>query len=376
MYFRWILMLLLTVVGGSLYLFYSRAEAAETARAVAQTAVTPALQISKVSEPTIVTAGQPITYTIRITNSTNRPLQNIVIHDPLPLGVETNGLSTIDVINGSSPAIQVSPPRITGTVGVLNQGGMIFLTIHAAVRRNATGLTLTNGVTVTALTADQTPYRNYTAVQTGLITLTPTPTPSHTPTPTVTTTLPATPLPTTTATATATNTPLATPSPTPSPTGTATPTLVPNLADLQIGKSALPTLFVAGELLTYTLVITNYGPGMAHDLLIQDSLPPGLHLEGPSRMSIAGGETPKLVLSRTIVTGTAVLLQSGGSIRITARTRVEANFVGDDLVNEATVTSITPDQDSTNNRVSLLTERVGKKVEQESRLYLPLVQRE
>ena len=381
MHFRWILIVVITAVVGSLYLFQATAEATGAVGPVAQGTSVPALQISKVSQPTIVTAGQPITYTIRITNSTNRPLQNIVIRDPLPAGVDANGVSTIKVINGVASNIQVSVNQITGTVGSLNQGGMIFLTVRATVRRSASGGVLTNSVTINAVSADQTPYSNAASVQTGLISLTPTatPTPSNTPTATATAThtptSTATPTATSTATTTATaTTPAATPSPTPSPTVTATATMVPDLADLQIMQSAQPTQFIAGALLTYTLVITNLGPGPAHEIVIQDMLPLGLHLDGPSRLSISGGETPKLILSRTSITGTARLLQRGGSIRVAARTRVEENFLGDELNNEAAVSARTPDPDQGNNRATLLIERLGKRVDEEALLYLPLVQ--
>lgn len=382
MHFRWILIVVIAAVVGTLYLFQTTVEATGTVGPVAQPSSVAALQISKVSNPTVVTAGQPITYTIRITNSTDGPLQNIVIRDPLPAGVDANGVSTIQVINGTASNIQVSLSQITGTVGSLNQGGMIFLTVRATVRRSASGGVLTNSATINAVTADQTPYSNYASVQTGLISLTPTPTPTNTSTPTATPT--PTRTPTTTTTATPTNTPTATAtaaasatvSPTPSPTITPTPTQLPNLADLQITQSTQPTQFVAGTLLTYTLTITNHGPGPAYDLLIQDLLPAGVHLDGPSRMSIIGGENPRLILSRTSVTGTASLLVSGGSIRIAARTLVEGNFVGDDLINEAVVSAITPDQNGANNRVSLLTERLGKKVGEDALLYLPLIQRE
>ena len=150
--------------------------------------------------------------------------------------------------------------------------------------------------------------------------------------------------------------------------------MVPDLADLQIMQSAQPTQFIAGALLTYTLVITNLGPGPAHEIVIQDMLPLGLHLDGPSRLSISGGETPKLILSRTSITGTARLLQRGGSIRVAARTRVEENFLGDELNNEAAVSARTPDPDQGNNRATLLIERLGKRVDEEALLYLPLVQ--
>ena len=91
-------------------------------------------------------------------------------------------------------------------------------------------------------------------------------------------------------------------------------------------------------------------------------------------MSIRGGETPKLELSQTAITGTAVLLHSGGSIQVAAQTRVEVDYVGDELLNEATVTAQTPDPNQANNRVRLRIIRHDQKADLAT-LYLPLVQR-
>lgn len=379
-------MFLLTLVGGALYLLPRLIGGATQVWAETTTPLSTAVAIQKGSEPTTVVAGQPLTYTIQITNNTTGTLQNIVVSDSMPPGVATNGLSTITVINGRTPALQVSPAQITGTVATLNQGGMIFLTIHAFVNHDATGTELINEAVVSAVSTAQTPYSNTARAKTALITSTPTATPSPTATPTVTPTATATTpaaSPTATATATSTPSPTAPPtntttptaSPTPSPTVTTTPTTVPDLADLQIEQSALPTRFVAGALLTYTLVITNHGPGIAYDLLIQDSLPMGLHLEGASRMSIQGGETPKLALSQRAITGTAASLVSGGTIRVAARTRVEADYAGEELINEGAVTAQTPDPQPGNNRVILRIIRRDQKTDLAATLFLPLVQR-
>lgn len=378
---------LLTVMSGGLFLLSTLFVDSPSAWAEATTPLSTPVAMDKVSDPTTVIAGQPLTYTIQITNNTTGTLQNIVIRDPMPPGVATNGLSTITVINGRTPALQVSPAQITGTVASLNPGGMIFLTIHTFVSQGATGTELRNEAVVSAFSTAQTPYHNTASAKTALITSTPTATPPPTVTPTVTpsppATTPATASPTATLTATHTPSPTASPTktatptatPTASPTATNTPTAVPNLADLQIEQSALPTRFVAGELLTYTLAITNHGPGIAYDLVIQDALPAGLHLEGASRMSMQGGETPKLALSQTAITGTAVSLVSGGTIRVAARTRVNAEYAGDELINEGAVTAHTPDPNPENNRVSLRIIRWDQKIDRTATLFLPLVQR-
>ena len=47
-------------------------------------------------------------------------------------------------------------------------------------------------------------------------------------------------------------------------------------ADLQIGKQAHSNVVTAGDLVTYTLVITNAGPGTALDVQVVDALPAGM----------------------------------------------------------------------------------------------------
>ena len=52
-------------------------------------------------------------------------------------------------------------------------------------------------------------------------------------------------------------------------------TTVSLAADLAISKRDVPDPVVAGELLTYTLAITNYGPSDAGGVVVSDTLPAG-----------------------------------------------------------------------------------------------------
>lgn len=51
-------------------------------------------------------------------------------------------------------------------------------------------------------------------------------------------------------------------------------------ADLALAKTAGPSIVLAGDLLTYTLVITNRGPDRAGGVTLSDELPPGLTYAG------------------------------------------------------------------------------------------------
>ncbi|HEY0549837.1 MAG TPA: Calx-beta domain-containing protein, partial [Verrucomicrobiae bacterium] len=50
--------------------------------------------------------------------------------------------------------------------------------------------------------------------------------------------------------------------------------------DLGVSKSADPTNQVAGSYVQFTLTVTNYGPGAASNIVVQDIMPPGLPLAG------------------------------------------------------------------------------------------------
>ena len=51
---------------------------------------------------------------------------------------------------------------------------------------------------------------------------------------------------------------------------------VDTAADLSLTKTALPPLVTAGELLTYTITVSNAGPSAAQDVLVRDDLPAAL----------------------------------------------------------------------------------------------------
>jgi uncharacterized repeat protein (TIGR01451 family) len=53
-------------------------------------------------------------------------------------------------------------------------------------------------------------------------------------------------------------------------------------ADLAISKTAYPDPVIAGELLTYTLVITNYGPSTAYNVIVEDNLPAEVSIDSIS----------------------------------------------------------------------------------------------
>ncbi len=129
---------------------------------------------------------------------------------------------------------------------------------------------------------------------------------------------------------------------------TATETTTINTeADLEIGKTATPAPATAGELLTYTVSITNNGPSDALNVLVTDTLPTGVTFSSTLGGICAEGITgyPTCTLN-TVDGGTTVSYQ----IVVT----VSASSSGN-ITNVATTTSSTTDPSSSNNVISQTT---------------------
>lgn len=289
------------------------------------------LLITKAAFPPTVKAGEPLTYTIVVSNTGTAAAQKLIIADQLPAGLHFHDESYITVDNGIRPELQVGLQQITGTVELLQPTGRVVIIGRALVDPNTTGTTLLNRAVVTATNNSNT--NNWATVTTVLLTATPTPTPTTIATPTA--------APTTLATATAPPTLVVTPSP--------TPTHAPDLADLQIKKTAAHDPVMGGSLITYTILVSNIGPGPARKVVVRDLLPKELFFEGNSSLTVLLGQTPQLQLSRSELTATLTILDVGGLLTITAPVRTPATVVNQMLINQATVMADTPDPQPANN---------------------------
>ena len=119
------------------------------------------------------------------------------------------------------------------------------------------------------------------------------------------------------------------------------------LADMTIGKSNGPDPVTAGELLTYTLVVTNNnGPAVATDVSVVDLLPAGVAFVSvaPTQGLCNGGVSCQL--------GD---LAVGASATITVVVRVDSDTPAGDVTNNARVSAANPDPTPGNNRASATT---------------------
>ena len=117
-------------------------------------------------------------------------------------------------------------------------------------------------------------------------------------------------------------------------------------ADLSITKTADVNPVSAGELLTYTLTIHNDGPSNASGVEIIDDLPAGVTFDSAS---------PGCTFAAGTVTCAVGALAAGGDAVRTVTVRVDDATTGT-LVNNAEVTSTTPDPDPTDNETTTTTD--------------------
>lgn len=122
-------------------------------------------------------------------------------------------------------------------------------------------------------------------------------------------------------------------------TATATTTVATATADLALAVSDAPDPVAIGQILSYTLTVTNFGPNTATGIEVMDGLPPELTYLGSS-----GG----CFLADGLVTCSLPDLESGGSAAVTLTTRVGAKAAFA-ITNPAAVSAATTDGNPGNN---------------------------
>ena len=124
----------------------------------------------------------------------------------------------------------------------------------------------------------------------------------------------------------------------------------PNQSDVAILKTASPSPVDQGTTLTYTLQISNNGPGVAQGVMVSDPLPTG-------QVTFVSVSTTQGTCSQAggIVTCTIGTLSVGGLAIVTINTTANTFSSTTDAANTATVTSTTTDPNQANNTSSTIT---------------------
>lgn len=180
-----------------------------------QAAQTPDLWLTQKAEPTTAAPGAPIRYTLTFTNEGNLPATGIVLTDVIPSGVLYTAYASSGVL-----------VTATGSVPYVWQVSNLAVGQHARIRVTGqitpsfgTGVLTNTAVIHTVLPESRDDNNQATAV-----------------------------------------------------------TLVRDPIDLQVSKTASADIVLASSPLTYTVWVSNAGPGVAHEVLVTDDLPAGVVL--------------------------------------------------------------------------------------------------
>src|SRR3954454_24970746 len=125
----------------------------------------------------------------------------------------------------------------------------------------------------------------------------------------------------------------------------------PDDADLAVTKSAAVEAVTAGDLLSYTLAVTNHGPAAGQDVKVEDPLPPEL--------SFVSATTECANCSCTVDNGTVIFdlgkVDANQSRQCTLTARVSPDFTGRSLENRARAQGTSQDPDSSNDESTATT---------------------
>ncbi|HLI58121.1 MAG TPA: DUF11 domain-containing protein [Solirubrobacteraceae bacterium] len=246
------------------------------------------LALVKTAAPTSVTAGGQVTYTLLVTNNGPDDASGVTVTDPLPAG---------ETLVSATPS-QGSCSGTSCQLGTIADGGQAQILVTVDVSTSVSG-TVTNTASVAASTPDPNQANNTSSA-----------------TVTVAADSPGSP---------------------DGPPGA--PRTTNGQSDLSIVKRVNHAAARPGQLLTYTLVITNHGPDAASGVTVMDS--PKLAVSDvhatPSQGSCTTGKVVRCSL------GT---IADGASATITVTERVTKPGMQD---NSASVTSSGSDPKTSNN---------------------------
>lgn len=228
------------------------------------------LTLTKQHTPNPVQAGTLLTYTLTVLNRGPAPAANLLVTDSLPFGVAfQSGANCAETSPGSGVVI------CSGTVNPLPPGSSETFTFTVMVSDSVpAGIALVNSAVVGSDTPDPNPDNNRADTVTSV---------------------------------------LAT-------------------ANLSISKSSAPESINAGELLTYTILVTNSGPARATDVRVLDTI--------PTQLTLLGIETNNGGVCNAGILCLLGSMDVGETVTITIRTRVDSNLrAGTQIVNQATAFS-------------------------------------
>ena len=254
------------------------------------------ISVVKSASPQEVFSGDTILYTILVSNAGPSDAANVVLTDDIPTDI-TGAQFSLD--NGTTWSIWTSPYLI----GTLANGDVMSILISGVVSlvSQVASTTITNTATVTSDTPDIDPSDNSSTVETPV---------NDTPTPTLS-------------------------------------------ADLEVLKTYSPDTVVPGEELVYTITVTNNGPSPAMGVTLADAT--SSSLLAPEFSLDEGITWLPWIGSYPIADPGTGLIEAGETITVLIRGTVSPAETRH-IRNTATVVSVTPDPDLSNNSSSTVAE--------------------
>ncbi|HGG0415266.1 TPA: SdrD B-like domain-containing protein [Clostridium sporogenes] len=240
------------------------------------------VSVTKTAAPNPVTPGEILTYTINVSNAGPSNAQNVVLTDAIPASIIGAEFST-------DGGVTFNPWPGSFDIGTLLSGETRTILIRGTVSSSATG-TITNTANIDSSTPDPNLDNNEST----------------------------------------------------------TITEVNALADISVIKTGSPNPIVTGEILTYTIVVSNAGPADAQNVILNDEISPNVIAP---EFSIDGGVTfnpwPTIYVIGTLPVGETRTILIRGTVSPSATGVIS---------NTASVISSTPDPNPDNNESTTMIE--------------------
>jgi uncharacterized repeat protein (TIGR01451 family) len=232
-----------TVVGGSNVQDPDHTDDSATVTTTILAPMVADLGITKTTTSDGAAAGSSIAYTITLTNNGPDAAANVVVTDTLPSELLFQSISVPSGFNCATPAVGATG-TITCTAASMASGTTATFTLVVQLTANAVG-PINNNASATSDTDDNNGGND---------------------------------------------------------TGSAPPVPVSagNTADLAVVKSTQTTTAGPGDPVTYTIAVTNNGPGVANDVIVSDTLPASLRFQSITPAATFSCTTPPVGATGTI----------------------------------------------------------------------------
>jgi len=273
------------------------------------------VSITKTEDEGLYTVGDNVTYTLTVTNSSDTGVNNVVVTDVIPSELTyTSADVTLSYIGGYGKTYNMMNSTLTVTMSSMPKGATV--TILVTCKATEVG-TITNRarVTMAEISKDK-DLTNNTGIADIIVEDVVPPPPTPTPTPTPEPYIPEeTELP---------------------------PTPTPAEYDVAITKTADQTSYTVGDIVTYTLKVTNLSDTNDTNVVVSDVIPFGLTYTGCDNAGASYDDTTKTL---TVDIGT---MAPNDEVTITVTCSAEEAGT---ITNRARVTmaEIGQDKDLTNN---------------------------